>query len=178
MNDKYVWYACYGSNLNKERFLCYIQGGVCHYNGKYFSGCIDKSMPLMDKPITIPHKLYFANNSGSWEGCGVAFIDPRRDSLEVTLGRMYLITAEQFAEVREQEGNNRNWYGELLELGEADGYKIKTFTNAGIRPTNVPSGKYLRAMVDGLKETYPQIDDAVIQDYYLDPLGDSLYRVG
>ena len=23
----YVWYACYGSNMWKDRFLCYLQGG-------------------------------------------------------------------------------------------------------------------------------------------------------
>lgn len=26
-SSKYVWYACYGSNVWKPRFLCYIQGG-------------------------------------------------------------------------------------------------------------------------------------------------------
>lgn len=25
--SKYVWYACYGSNVWKPRFMCYIQGG-------------------------------------------------------------------------------------------------------------------------------------------------------
>lgn len=99
MNDKYVWYACYGSNLNKHRFLCYIQGGVCHYNGRIYEGCDDKSEPIEDKPITIPHKLYFANSSGSWNGSGVAFINPQRDPHANTRGRMYLITEDQFAEV-------------------------------------------------------------------------------
>lgn len=26
-SSKYVWYACYGSNVWKPRFMCYIQGG-------------------------------------------------------------------------------------------------------------------------------------------------------
>ena len=26
-NATYVWYASYGSNMNRERFLCYIRGG-------------------------------------------------------------------------------------------------------------------------------------------------------
>lgn len=159
MNDKYVWYACYGSNLNKQRFLCYVQGGVCHYNGKPYTGCRDKSEPIKDKPITISHRLYFANISPKWIGSGVAFIDPQNDPNENTLGRMYLITKEQFKEIHEQEGAVPNWYGEVLELGEADGCKILTFTNSGIRPANVPTKLYLQAMTDGLKETYPDMDD-------------------
>lgn len=173
MKNKYVWYACYGSNLNKDRFLCYIQGGICNYNGRSYEGCDDQCVPIEDKPITIPHKLYFGNSSGSWNGSGVAFIDPKQDPNESTRGRMYLITEEQFEQVHIQEGTGWNWYGELLELGEADGYKIRTFTNAGIRPANEPSQLYLQAMVDGLKESYPQMDDAAIQDYYLDYLGES-----
>jgi len=27
----YVWYAGYGSNLNKQRFMCYIKGGTPTY---------------------------------------------------------------------------------------------------------------------------------------------------
>lgn len=53
-----------------------------------------------------------------------------------------------------------------------------TFTDAEIRPANIPTKRYLRAMADGLKETYPDMDDAAIRDYYLHCLGDDLYRVG
>ena len=95
--------------------------------------------------------LHFANSSGSWGGSGVAFIDPQRDPYESTRGRMYLIAKDQFEQVHRQEGAGRNWYGELLELGESDGFKIRTFTNVGIRPANVPSEQYLRAMADGIK---------------------------
>jgi len=32
MAESLVWYACYGSNILKERFLYYIEGGICRYN--------------------------------------------------------------------------------------------------------------------------------------------------
>lgn len=174
MKDKYVWYACYGSNLKKERFLCYIQGGDCQYNGRHYQGCDDKREPVKDRSIDIPHRLYFANSSGSWDGGGVAFIDPDMNTGESTRGRMYLITEEQFKQVHEQEGPGDNWYGKLLDLGEAEGYRIKTFTNAKILPANSPKPTYLRAMSDGLKETYPEMDDEEIDEYIANCKGERL----
>ena len=63
MTDKYVWYACYGSNLSKERFLFYVKGGFCKLNNKDYKGCADKSEPIKDRPIVIhpvsyTHLLY------------------------------------------------------------------------------------------------------------------------
>ena len=46
MNKKYVWYACYGSNLLRERFMLYIQGGFCRFNNREYTPCNDKSAPL------------------------------------------------------------------------------------------------------------------------------------
>lgn len=159
----YVWYASYGSNLSKERFMCYIKGGVCKYNGRKYNGCTDKSDPLADRPITIPYRMYFAKNSGSWQNGGVAFISPFRDPKEKTLGRMYLITGQQFEEVCRQEGPV--WYGHIIELGEADGYKIKTITNPRILERTMPSAAYLNVIRDGLKETYPDMDEWDIEEY-------------
>jgi hypothetical protein len=102
MTDKYVWYACYGSNLSKERFLFYVKGGFCKLNNKDYKGCADKSEPIKDRPIVIHHRLYFGNRSNSWNGGGVAFIDPQQNREERTLGRMYLITEEQFEQVHKQ----------------------------------------------------------------------------
>ena len=31
-DESYVWYACYGSNINYDRFMLYINGDM---NGKY-----------------------------------------------------------------------------------------------------------------------------------------------
>lgn len=167
MAGKYVWYACYGSNLNKGRFLYYIKGGTCRYNGKQYDGCTDKREPIKDRPIVIPHRFYFGNESSSWRGGGVAFIDPQQNREERTLGRMYLITDEQFEQVHKQEGSGSHWYGNVLELGGADGFKIKTFTNASIRPAILPDPLYLKVISEGLKETYPELNDAIIEEYLM-----------
>jgi len=165
MSKKYVWYACYGSNLCKERFLLYIKGGTCRFNGKYYNGCTDKSEPVKDRPIKIPHRLYFGNKSYSWHGGGVAFIDPRKDEKEKTLGRMYLITEEQFTQIHEQEGPGSKWYGKILELGEAEGHKIMTFTSDEIRPANLPHEQYIEVISTGLEEIYPEMDEKTIKKY-------------
>lgn len=167
MGNNYVWYACYGSNINLQRFLCYIKGGECTYNGKIYSGCTNKSLPVREMPKKIPYQLYFGNSSMSWGGSAVAFIVPRFNPFACTLGRMYLITEEQFEEIHMQEGKSHDWYGQVIEFGEKDGYKIKTFTNAGIRPVNAPGKGYLKAMFEGIKETYTKMSNIDIE-YYLE----------
>ena len=82
-NQNYVWYACYGSNLYKKRFMEYIKK------------CPDPSSPKGDKKILVPYPLYFAKESSRWGG-GVAFIGLRKNRKNPSLGRMYLITEEQF----------------------------------------------------------------------------------
>lgn len=166
MADKHVWYACYGSNLSRERFLFLIKGGFYRRNNMNYGGCADKREPIKDRPIRIPHRLYFGNKSSFWRGCGVAFIDPERSMEESTLGRMYLITEEQFERIRNQEGPGFDWYGKVLELGEADGYRIITYTSKEIRPPNLPHLPYLQVIVEGLKETYPDMDDETIEKYF------------
>ena len=60
MTDKnLVWYIGYGSNLSKERFLCYITGGQPIGNAKSYEGCRDKTLPISDKSIIINNDLYF-----------------------------------------------------------------------------------------------------------------------
>lgn len=106
MKKELVWYASYGSNLLRSRFMCYIRGGRPKSSSKGYRGCTDKSEPLKDKPVRIPHELYFSGRSSVWGGGGggVAFIKPTRASKgEFTLGRMYLITREQFTQVVRQE---------------------------------------------------------------------------
>ena len=100
--DDLVWYASYGSNILARRFHLYIQGGHFPENNRDYAGCVDKTLPRMDKPIIIPFELYYGKRSPSWNGCGVAFIDTKKSA--VTIGRAYLITEEQFEGVRQQEG--------------------------------------------------------------------------
>ncbi len=190
MNDL-VWYASYGSNLLYDRFLCYILGGKPEGSSANCPGCSDRSLPQDDRPITIHHRLYFSRKSLSWEGKGVAFIRSGRDDDVRTLGRMYLITRDQFTQVVRQENGrasdysqisidfnrtissgqsliNGGWYSRIIYLGTEDGYPIFTFTGGwdddDIQP-NEPGEAYRGTIIRGLKETYPEMSDEEISSY-------------
>lgn len=177
--QKYVWYAGYGSNLYKNRFIDYIKK------------CRDPVPPKGDIQIRIPYPLYFAKYSEKWRG-GVAFIGLRKNKKNATLGRMYLITEQQFKDVFSQEnaGNKVNidfqkvkekvslivlesWYGNVIYLGEQDGLPIFTFTGhrhmASEPPVN-PSPDYLEKIILGLKETY-KLKDKEILNYLIKKRG-------
>ena len=151
MNENLVWYVAYGSNILRERFLVYINGGSFRGSGKSYTGCTCKTPPIKDKPFTVPYELYFGNSSRSWGGKGVAFIDPNKES--VTRGRAYLITLAQFEEIQKQEGSSPNWYGRTVQMG-CDENKIpyRTFTSKIRHPDNAPSDEYLAVIEEGLQE--------------------------
>ena len=60
---KYIWYACYGSNINRSRFMDYIEG------------CTDTTPPVEDRPFEFDHPVFFAGKSLRWGGKGKAFLD-------------------------------------------------------------------------------------------------------
>ena len=97
---EYVWYVSYGSNMLKERFMCYIQGDS-YEDSSYRQACEDTTPPLAVKTVEIPYDMYFGNESGSWHDCGVSFLDTTQKGY--ALGVAYLITKEQFDQVAEQE---------------------------------------------------------------------------
>ena len=138
--ENLVWYACYGSNIMYERFLCYIQGGTFYANNKPHDGCPDKAPPHSSKPIIIPYEMYFGNKSKWWNNSGVAFLDTSRKG--ITLGRMYLITEEQYKNIWKDEGKSDNWYNKEISLGEFEGCPIKTFTNSERRDENILNRLY------------------------------------
>lgn len=158
MKSTHVWYACYGSNLLRERFMAYVAGGRCRHNGRRYPGCSDTTPPADECAVTIPYELYFGNESGSWGGSGAAFIDS--SVLGETWGRAYLITREQYEEIRDVEGRGSSWYDQELELGELSGIPMVTFTNSGRRSANAPSSAYLQVMRQGLEEIMPRTEAA------------------
>ena len=99
-ND-YVWYGCYGSNINYDRFMLYIKGDN---SGIYSSseGCEDKSEPLESKKYIYNCPIYFAGESKRWTG-GMAFLDYMNDGK--SYGRIYKIKMSQFKSVLKQEDN-------------------------------------------------------------------------
>jgi gamma-glutamylcyclotransferase (GGCT)/AIG2-like uncharacterized protein YtfP len=164
-ND-YVWYASYGSNLLYERLITYIKGGVCKFNGVSYEGCRNKSLPKDIRAITIPYKLFYGNESSSWGKGGILFLNT--ESRGQTLGKMYLVTEEQFEDISRQEGREENWFNQTLSLGEHNGIEIVTITNKNTRPYNNPADNYLGVIRMGIKETYPEMSDFDIMKYLVD----------
>jgi hypothetical protein len=165
--SKYVWYVGYGSNLSKQRFLCYIVGGIPKYGKKYNDGCSNTECPIDDKPFRIPYRLYFALPGGetktyNWGQGGVAFINPKKEGSEDNWSwcRMWKITCEQYEEVRVQE--RKPWYNHEIFLGEKNGIPIRTITNIEILSNIIPpSEAYLKTIALGLKETYNFTDNEI-----------------
>lgn len=140
-----VWYAAYGSNMDAERFSHYIQGGTYPLTRKQHPGCRDRRPPLAAMPVTLCYQRYYAMRSPSWDRQGVAFLDPERPGL--TLGRAYLITKEQYQDIRNQEGPG--WYNQDLLLGSHKGIEVRTLTHASrISPENPPSAAYLQLVAE------------------------------
>lgn len=169
----YVWYASYGSNINKDRFLCYIRGGTPIGSDKEERGCRDPSLPKDEKSFIIHHQLYFAKESIRWKRMGVCFIDLDFDKKYETQSYMYLVTREQFLDIVSQENGIDNIeldldrviaqkslifrdsrYGNLLCIGESGGYPVFTFTSPyplNAEEINKPSDEYLKTIIIGLK---------------------------
>ncbi|HEY8890537.1 MAG TPA: gamma-glutamylcyclotransferase family protein [Clostridium sp.] len=164
--DDYVWYASFGSNLLYERFITYIKGGKCKFNGKPYPGCRDKSLPKDSRPITIPYNMYYGNESSSWGKGGVSFLNSEVKGY--SLGRMYLITRNQLNDVSRQEGCGEIWYNNYVKLGEDNGIEIITITNKSIRSHYNPSDKYLEVIRMGIKETYPDMSDFDVMEYLVE----------
>src|SRR5574341_1718049 len=164
-----VWYAVYGSNLFRARFMCYILGGQFQWGGSSVEGCRDKTLPKEDKPYIIHHGLFFAKSSELWDNGGVAFILPECDESKHTYGRMWKVTVEQFSEIWDQEG--KDWYNIKVDLGEDDnGIPIWTITSDSKLKFNKPSDNYLKTIIAGLRETF-HLDDRRIMEYLIETPG-------
>ncbi len=188
-----VWYASYGSNLKRERFMCYIEGGTPAGSAKQYPGCRDQHDPIESRPVSIEFELYFAGQSRTWKNGGVAFIRDRENPERgPTLGRMYLITDEQLNDIVLQENAKKPdgtryvpafgqlvsqrvsylpdnpWYGKLLNIGSQGEHPILTFTTArtDLQHPNPPSNAYVKVIASGIKETYPQMSDDDIVEYF------------
>ncbi len=185
--ESLVWYACYGSNLSRKRFLCYITGDIPEGSTQKEEGCRDKTLPVKDKPININYPLYFSKESKKWNG-GVAFIGHEKITSDVTLGRMYLVTKEQFIDVVKQENKIKSisidfdsiikhgaddvcsgWYGRIIYLGDSDKFPIFTFTGIDEIEHTIPSEEYLKWIIRGLKEMRERSDDEIFEYLWKKP---------
>lgn len=163
-SSKYVWYAGYGSNLFRERFLCYIRGGKFRLGGSDAKGCTDTTLPIEDRPFIISHSLFFAMKSVYWQNEGIAFISSKPTEKEFTYGRLWKVTKNQFDEIWEQEGKSK-YYPIKIDLGSDEGgVPIWTITNNSDLSFSKPSKKYVKTISLGLKETY-QLSNETISKY-------------
>lgn len=141
-----IWYASYGSNMDRSRFLTYVQGGTPPGSHSPHEGCRDRSLPAGDIPIRFRGRAHFAYHSGRWGG-GVAFLDNDGESL--ALGRAYNVAIGQFDDIVAQENGRRpsgaktptdevlangsavmtrGVYGTLEHIGDYQGAPVFTFT--------------------------------------------------
>ena len=167
-NREYVWYVSYGSNMLKERFMCYIKGGSFE-GSRYRQACSDATPPLAVKTFEIPYDMYFGNTSGSWQNCGVSFLDVSKKGH--ALGVAYLITKDQFRHVCAEENGGRapeegySWYEDIIDLGVMDGFEVKTITNRNPRTYKEPCLEYKETLIRGIEENWPDIFIRDIKDY-------------
>ncbi|XP_031489923.1 histone deacetylase 5 [Nymphaea colorata] len=110
-----VWYASYGSNMWKPRFLCYIEGGQVQDMQRPCVGSNDRRPPKNVMWTTVPHRLFFGHSrTSTWGAGGVAFLHPESNSNNKAHICLYKITLEQFNDVLVQE--NRAIYAGNLPV--------------------------------------------------------------
>lgn len=184
--NEYIWYLCYGSNLSKKRFLCYIQGGQPIGSNKSYEGCQNKALPVKEMPVELNYELYFALCSKTWQDGGIGFIKADLNENQRTKAYLYLITKEQFLEVVQQEIGSKKQveidfknitegnpyvfkegvkYGKIIYFGEEDSYPVYSFTHSqDLTVYSKPSPEYLKTIISGLAESH-KISRQDVLDY-------------
>ncbi len=160
--DDYVWYACYGSNINIDRFMIYINGDK---SGKFghLEGCSDKTKPLEAKPYIFNFPIYFAKHSNRWNG-GVAFLD--YENRGNSYGKIYKLKMNQFKEVFMQEYGPKS-YDAIIYVDDYENLPIFTFTSSYKREDlELPSKEYLDVIKKGILDTYTNLKVKDVEKYF------------
>ncbi|MEM9202337.1 MAG: hypothetical protein AAGC53_11775 [Actinomycetota bacterium] len=173
-----VWYASYGSNCSRDRFLVYLRGGRAAGSQRDQPGARNAADPLDDGPVHFTNGICFSGHARSWGGAP-AFLEHRPAVGVGALGRRYLITSDQFGDVLAQEsgrdfdtialpdlatieGGTRTvigdgFYDALVALDPIDGVPCVSFTSPEPpehREPAPPSEAYLRTIVRGLADIH------------------------
>jgi hypothetical protein len=182
----FLWYAGYGSNLDADRFRCYLHGGRPLGATRTYPGCREPADPIDVQPFRMRGQLVFAWESPTWGG-GIAFHDPQGPG-EV-LARAYLLTERQLTDVLEQEmrrepGTDHDLallrenghhvlgpgrYETIRVVGTLDDRPVVTFGGPDPRALGVraPAPAYVATIARGLRATHG-LTDAEIASYLLD----------
>ncbi len=175
MSERPVWYAAYGSNLLRARFLSYLVGGVVPNatDGGAQRGARHAAAPSGDRPFELPFPLLFAHSAARWGDGGVAKLGLDHDPTRPTAARAWRITLGQLEDVIAQE--NRlpappvvdldrccelgrievcaGRYGTLLSVGRIDDEPVLTFTGSTApEELRCAHTSYLEVIADGLAE--------------------------
>lgn len=165
--EEMVWYVAYGSNLLEERLKYYIEGGLCVYNNRYYTGCKDKTLFSETRPAIIPYDMYYSNfNKGSWQNSAVSFLDLSHPGK--AYGRAYKIKRSQLNDIHLQEGSSALWYPNCIQLDDIDGipaYTVANYTDKQKESFSKVSAEYGYVLLKGMKEAYPELSDGEIFDY-------------
>ncbi len=110
-----VYYACYGSNINQERFDLYLKGGDHPLGSAHYQGCSNQ------QPITeilyqeFEGELEFKGSSSTWNGGAVAFFNLEGKSKVHC--KLYKLCLSQFIDIWLQENtlNPQEFGPELIE---------------------------------------------------------------
>lgn len=141
-DSQYVWYIGYGSNLNEDRFLRYMNAGRYKDEEKFVAGDFESIS------VRIPHGVFFAK-SGVWGSGGICFLDVDTEENFTSLVRAYRLTLEQFWSVASQESGvtplTLKWdeihesrytiarksgmYSRIVNFGTIKGEHVLTVTN-------------------------------------------------
>ena len=150
-DQDYIWYACYGSNINYERFMYYINGDSTERYSA-IKGCEDKSLPLEERRYIFGCPIYFAGNSKRWGG-GMAFLDYENNGK--SYGKIYKIKMSQFKGILEQEQRCKI-YDCILLVDYIQDLPVFTFTakHKLSHLLNEPSETYVDVIRNGLIDLY------------------------
>lgn len=150
-----LWYAVYGSKVHRDHFLEYIRGGKSAFTGQTLPGCRNKQDPIRDYALGINHELYFARHSDVWGGA-MAHVLPQ-ESRSTTLGRAYLITAEQFTDIACQQNGRRPGDRDfVLNYTYSEGVRESFFNRSdSSRPLGQGKQGYGRILKIGERESWP-----------------------
>ncbi len=193
-----VYYLSYGSNMDSERFLCYIRGGSFPGRAVHHTGCRDTSLPKERTYYRFKNEVAFTIFSKWWDGlaCGVK---EEKSEEDCSHGIAYLITRQQFLDVMSQEcgldaGTSTletaiDWtalhskgaievlpdhnYGKLLFVGTLKEYPVYTFTHPASlwtskKAVRTASAPYLSVIAKGLS---PHLDRNQLVQYLHDREG-------
>ncbi len=159
-DNDYIWYACYGSNINTDRLMIYILGDKNKKLGSE-NGCSNKDRPLDERPYKFIFPIYFAGHSTKWNG-GMVFLDYEHSGS--SYGKIYKIRMSQFRDILKQENDA---YDLVLYLGDYDNIPIFTFTADHKRGDfEPPSKEYCDVIKKGILDTYKNLDRNLLDDYF------------